>query len=137
MSGTLVALTGFAFLLVLIVLRAPIGLAMFLTGAAGYTYLSSGAAFFGYMKTNAYHQFANYTLSVIPLFILMGALAQRAGIAAALFKSSESVLGRYKGGLAMAVHRGLHGFRRDLRIVGRDHGHLRPRRAAGTQQVPL
>jgi C4-dicarboxylate transporter, DctM subunit len=103
MSGTSIALLGFAVMLGLMVLRAPIGFAMFLVGAVGYSYLSSPMAFFGYMKTNAYHQFANYTLSVIPLFILMGALAERAGIAAALFKAAEGALGRFRGGLAMAV----------------------------------
>ena len=77
MSGVTIALLGFALMLVLIALRAPIGLAMLLVGAGGYIQLSSSVAFFGYMKTNAYHQFANYTLSVIPLFILMGALAER------------------------------------------------------------
>jgi C4-dicarboxylate transporter, DctM subunit len=103
MTGTSVALLGFGIMLVLMVLRAPIGFAMFLVGAFGYAYLSSPAAFFGYMKTNAYHQFANYTLSVIPLFILMGALAERAGIAKALFKAAERALGGFRGGLAMAV----------------------------------
>jgi C4-dicarboxylate transporter, DctM subunit len=103
MSGITIALLGFAVMLLLIMLRAPIGFAMFAVGAAGYTYLSGGTAFFGYMKTNAYHQFANYTLSVIPLFILMGALAERAGIAGALFKSAEGAFGRFRGGLAMAV----------------------------------
>ena len=68
-----------------------------------HRYLSGSVAFFGYMKTNPYHQFANYTLSVIPLFILMGALAERAGIATALFKAAERALGRFRGGLAMAV----------------------------------
>ncbi len=72
MSGMTVAIVGFAAMLGLIVIRAPIGLAMLIVGAAGYMTLSSPMAFFGYMKTNAYHQFANYTLSVIPLFILMG-----------------------------------------------------------------
>ncbi|MGL4496295.1 MAG: TRAP transporter large permease subunit, partial [Beijerinckiaceae bacterium] len=103
MSGTMVALTGFAVMLLMIAVRAPIGFAMLLVGAAGYMHLSSGQAFFGYMKTNAYQQFANYTLSVIPLFILMGALAERAGIATALFKAAERGFGRFRGGLAMAV----------------------------------
>ena len=103
MSTITIALLGFALMLALIALRAPIGLAMLLVGSAGYVYLAGGNAFFGYMKTNPYHQFANYTLSVIPLFILMGSLAERAGIARALFKSAEGALGRYRGGLAMAV----------------------------------
>jgi C4-dicarboxylate transporter, DctM subunit len=103
MSGMTVALVGFGIMLLLMTLRAPIGFAMFLVGAVGYSFLSSPVAFFGYMKTNPYHQFANYTLSVIPLFILMGALAERAGIAAALFKAAERALGGFRGGLAMAV----------------------------------
>jgi TRAP-type C4-dicarboxylate transport system permease large subunit len=103
MSGTALALCGFAVMLALIALRAPIGLSLLVVGAAGYSYFSGWPAFFGYLKTNTYHQFANYTLSVIPLFILMGALAERAGFAQALFKSAERVLGRYRGGLAMAV----------------------------------
>ena len=103
MSGVTLALVGFAVMLLLIALRAPIGLAMLLVGAVGYAHLSGWHAFFSYIKTNTYHQFANYTLSVIPLFILMGALAERAGIARALFKSAEGALGRMKGGLAMSV----------------------------------
>jgi C4-dicarboxylate transporter, DctM subunit len=103
MSGLAVALTGFAVMLGLIALRAPIGLSMLLVGAVGYSHLASFNAFFSYMKTNAYHQFANYTLSVIPLFILMGALAERAGIARALFKASEALFERLRGGRAMAV----------------------------------
>lgn len=103
MTGIADAVIGFGVMLVLIALRAPIGLSMLLVGAAGYMHISSAHAFFGYMKTNAYHQFANYTLSVIPLFILMGALAERAGIARSLFKAAEGAFGRFRGGLAMAV----------------------------------
>lgn len=103
MSGTMLALGGFAIMLGLIALRAPIGLAMLLVGAAGYMQLSSANAFLAYIKTNTYHQFASYTLSVIPLFILMGALAERAGIAQALFKAAEGLFGRFRGGLGMAV----------------------------------
>ncbi|MCO4054131.1 MAG: TRAP transporter large permease [Bosea sp.] len=103
MSGMTLALAGFGVMLALIALRAPIGLSMLLVGAVGYAQLSSGAAFMAYIKTNTYHQFANYTLSVIPLFILMGALAERAGMASALFRSAQSLLGGLRGGLAMAV----------------------------------
>ncbi len=105
MSGVTVALIGFGLMLVLIALRCPIGLSMLLVGSGGYIVLhpSGSLAFFGYMKTNPYHQFANYTLSVIPLFILMGALAEKSGIAKALFKSAEGAFGRFRGWLAMAV----------------------------------
>ena len=103
MSGLTVAAIGFGAMLVLIALRMPVGLSMLVVGAIGYVHLSSWAAFFAYMKTNPYYQFANYTLSVIPLFILMGALAERAGISTSLFKAAEAFAGRMRGGLAMAV----------------------------------
>jgi tripartite ATP-independent transporter DctM subunit len=103
MSGLTVALIGFGVMLVLIGARAPVGLAMLVTGSVGYIYLSSWPAFLAYMKTNPYHQFANYTLSVIPLFVLMGALAERSGLSTALFRAASALIGRRRGGLAMAL----------------------------------
>ncbi|MBY0336728.1 MAG: TRAP transporter large permease [Acetobacteraceae bacterium] len=95
--------TGFAVLLLLIALRAPIALAMLLVGAGGYVHILDQAALFNYLKTTPYHLFANYTLSVIPLFILMGALAERGGLARDLFTAANLVMGRRPGGLAMSV----------------------------------
>jgi tripartite ATP-independent transporter DctM subunit len=103
MSGLAVAALGFAAMLALIAVRMPVGLSMLVTGAAGYVYLSGWLPFLAYMKTNPYYQFANYTLSVIPLFILMGALAERSGLSTALFRAAEAFAGRLRGGLAMAV----------------------------------
>jgi C4-dicarboxylate transporter, DctM subunit len=105
MTGTTLALVGFGAMLGAIALRIPIGLSMLFVGAVGYVAVhpSGLIAFVGYMKTNPYHQFANYTLSVIPLFILMGALAERAGISTALFRAAASLTGHMRGGLAMAV----------------------------------
>ncbi|MGK7866714.1 TRAP transporter large permease [Falsiroseomonas sp. E2-1-a20] len=97
------ALTGFAVLLALIALRAPVGLAMLLVGVGGYVHVLDWAALGNYMKTTPYHLFANYTLSVIPLFILMGALAERGGLARDLFAAANALIGRKPGGLAMGV----------------------------------
>jgi C4-dicarboxylate transporter, DctM subunit len=103
MSGLAVAALGFGAMLVLIALRAPVGLSMLVVGAIGYIHLSSWQAFFAYMKANPYYQFANYTLSVIPLFILMGALAEQSGMARDLFSAARSLVGHIRGGLALAV----------------------------------
>jgi tripartite ATP-independent transporter DctM subunit len=97
------AAAGFAALLVLIALRAPIALAMLLVGAAGYVHILDANALANYLKTTPYHLFANYTLSIIPLFILMGALAERGGLARDLFSAANALLGRRPGGLAMSV----------------------------------
>jgi len=97
MSGLTLAFIGFGAMLLLIAVRMPIGLSMLVVGALGFVHLSSWGAFFAYMKTNTYHQFANYTLSVIPLFILMGALAERSGLSQALFRAAEAFAGRLRG----------------------------------------
>jgi C4-dicarboxylate transporter, DctM subunit len=97
------AALGFAALLVLIALRAPVGLAMLLAGAGGYVHIVDAGTLLNYLKTTPYHLFANYTLSVIPLFILMGALAERGGLARDLFDAANALFGRKPGGMAMAV----------------------------------
>ena len=103
MSGTWIALIGFGGMLALIALRLHVGVAMFVAGCLGYMYLSSGSALFAFLKTNAYNLFASYTLSVIPLFILMGALAEQSGLSSALFRAAAAFMGQVRGGLAMAV----------------------------------
>lgn len=97
------AATGFAALMALIVLRAPIALAMLLVGAAGYVHVLDASALMNYLKTTPYHLFANHTLSIIPLFVLMGALAERGGLARDLFAAANALMGRRPGGLAMSV----------------------------------
>ena len=94
---------GFAALLLLIALRAPVGLAMLLVGAGGYLSIVDAGTLLNYLKTTPYHLFANYTLSVIPLFILMGALAERGGLARDLFDAANALFGRRPGGMAMGV----------------------------------
>ncbi|MBD9542733.1 MULTISPECIES: TRAP transporter large permease [Ensifer] len=110
MSGFAIAFVGFAAMLLLIAIRLPIALAMLAVGAAGYAYLSGPHALVYYLQTNTYSQFASYTLSVIPLFILMGALAEQSGIAATLFRVAERGFGRFKGGMPMAVIAACTGF---------------------------
>ncbi len=94
---------GFAVMLALIALRAPVGLAMLLVGIGGYHHIVGWAPLLNYLKTTPYHLFANYTLSVIPLFILMGALAERGGLARDLFAACNALVGHKRGGMAMGV----------------------------------
>jgi C4-dicarboxylate transporter, DctM subunit len=103
MSALTIAALGFAAMLALIALRMPVGPAMLLTGSLGYIWLAGLATFLNYMKSTPYYLFSNYTLSVIPLFILMGALAERSGLSTKLFTAAASLLGHRRGGMAMAV----------------------------------
>lgn len=84
-------------------LRAPVGLAMLLAGAGGYVAIAGWAPFLAYVKTTPYFLFSSYTLSVIPLFVLMGALAERAGMSQALFKAANGLVGHVRGGIAVAT----------------------------------
>lgn len=97
------AITGFVVMLALMALRLPIGLAMMLVGGVGYIQLNGLDPFLNYIRTTPYQIFANYTLSVIPLFVLMGAFAERSGLAGDLFKAASALVGHRRGGLGMAV----------------------------------
>ncbi|KFB08418.1 TRAP transporter large permease [Nitratireductor basaltis] len=89
-------------LLLAIILRAPIGLAMAMIGGTGYMAISSPAALQAYLASAWPDKFLSYDFAIIPLFILMGHLATRTGISAALFGASNAWIGHWRGGLAMA-----------------------------------
>jgi C4-dicarboxylate transporter DctM subunit len=103
MSGIAIAAIGFAVMLGLIAIRMPIGLAMLVVGGAGYVHFTSTAGFLNYIKTTPYHLFSNYTLSVIPLFVLMGSIAERTGLSVSLFRAAGTLVGHRRGGLGMAL----------------------------------
>ena len=103
MSGGAIAFLGFAAMLALIALRMPVALAMWVVGVAGYVHFMGVPAFMQWIKTTPYHLFANFTLSVIPLFILMGAFAEKSGLSTLLFRAAAAVVGHRRGGLAMGV----------------------------------
>ena len=110
MSALQIAGLGFAGMLALVAIRMPVGLALLVAGSAGYTALAGWPVFLNYMKSTPYYLFSNYTLSVIPLFILMGAFAERSGLASDLFRAASALIGRMRGGLAMAVIAACMGF---------------------------
>ena len=103
MSPVTLALAIFAIMLVLMALRTPIAVAMFVAGCAGYIAQAGWAPLSSFLNTQAFARFASYDLSVIPLFILMGNFATQGGISKALFGFAAAVMGRFRGGLAMAA----------------------------------
>jgi C4-dicarboxylate transporter DctM subunit len=103
MSALSLAVTIFGIMLVLMAVRVPIAIAMFGAGTAGYLMQSGWGAYSSFLNTQAFARFASYDLSVIPLFILMGNFATQGGISKALFQFAAGVMGRFKGGLAMAA----------------------------------
>ena len=103
MTAITLALSIFGVMLVLMAIRIPIAVAMFGAGTAGYLMQTGWGAYSSFLNTQAFARFASYDLSVIPLFILMGHFATQGGISKSLFQFAASVMGGFKGGLAMAA----------------------------------
>ncbi len=104
MTALEIGIASFPALLILIFIRVPIGLAMFLTGLIGL-YLVTGNLNLplGRLKSETYTTFSSYSLSIVPMFLLMGHFATLGGMSTALFKAAEGFLGHRKGGVAMAA----------------------------------
>ncbi|WP_370285887.1 TRAP transporter large permease [Pseudooceanicola nanhaiensis] len=104
MSNIEIGLWSFPALMLLIFLRMPIGLAMFATGMVGLGLINGGNAVgLAKLKTETYSTFSSYSLSIVPLFLLMGQFATLGGMSQALFRAAESWLGHRRGGVAMAA----------------------------------
>ena len=104
MSDLAIGLVSFPALLTLIFLRVPIGLAMFLAGLVGLVAVTGDARLpVARLKAETYTTFSNYSLSIVPMFLLMGHFATLGGMSQALFKAAEGFLGHRKGGVAMAA----------------------------------
>jgi C4-dicarboxylate transporter DctM subunit len=102
MSPVMLTLTIFGIMLALMAIRTPIAIAMFAAGTVGYVMQAGWQPLASFLNTQAFARFASYDLSVIPLFILMGNFATQGGLSRALFEFAAAVMGRFKGGLAMA-----------------------------------
>ena len=104
MSNVELALWSFPLLLLVIFVRVPIGLSMLVCGIGGaWAIYGNYAPILSQLKQVTYSTFSNYSLSVIPLFLLMGQFAALGGLSQALFKAAEAWIGHRKGGVAMAA----------------------------------
>jgi tripartite ATP-independent transporter DctM subunit len=103
MSGVGIALLFLALMLVLMGLRVPIAIAMLLTGMVGYAAIAGWSPLLNHLKSAAFARYSNYDLSVVPMFLLMGNLASRGGLSAALFNAANAFIGHFRGGIAMAA----------------------------------
>jgi tripartite ATP-independent transporter DctM subunit len=103
-------LIGLGALIALIAVRVPIAHAMLLVGATGIAVLSGPAILLSQLKTLVYSQFSIYDLSVLPMFVLMGNIASRAGLSRDLFRAANAWLGWLRGGVAMSAIAACAGF---------------------------
>jgi len=106
-----ISLIGFAVLMIFIFARVPLGVAMGVVGVCGFAYVQveefgnprGWDAAFNMISQVAFETGLSYSLSVVPLFILMGNFITEAGLSKQLYRASNAFLGHFKGGLALAT----------------------------------
>jgi len=103
MSPMIVGLIGFIVIILLLLLNTPVAVAMGVVGVVGFGYLVGWSESLSILKTVPYLSLANYGMSVIPLFLLMGSFCFYAGISQQLYHTVYKWLGQFRGGLAMAT----------------------------------
>lgn len=102
MDRDLVALLGFVGMFAMMALRVPIGVAMAVAGVGGFALLSGLKPALNLLANVPLSVLTDYNLSVIPMFILMGAFASQSGMSNELFAAGRAWLGHRRGGLALA-----------------------------------
>lgn len=102
MSALAIGGLGVAFLLLLIFLRVPVAIALAASGIAGYAAIEGWPRTLQMAGTVPFTLATAYTFSVIPLFVLMGAVASRANMARELFEACNAAFSGFRGALANA-----------------------------------
>lgn len=104
MTGLELSIIAFVVMLIAIFLRMPIGVSMAFTGFIGtWIVLGSPNAVLSQLKSLTYDTFASYSLSIVPMFLLMGQFATKSGMSGALFRAAADWVGHRKGGMAIAA----------------------------------
>ena len=103
MDPTTVGVIGLVVLVIALFSRMPVGFVMALIGFLGFSYLVSLEGGLRLFAKDIFVIFGSYSLTVIPLFILMGQIAFHAGISRRLYDTAYTFLGHFPGGLAMAT----------------------------------
>lgn len=100
MSDVTLSVLGIVFMFILMLLRMPVGFAMFFAGFVGFALVVSPRAAYSILSTDIWQGFASYGLGVIPMFVFMGQIAFRAGVTEKLYSAAYKWVGHMKGGMA-------------------------------------
>ena len=103
MEPTTIGLIGLAVLIIFLFSRMPVGFVMALLGFLGFSFVVSWESGLRIMAKDFFSIFGSYSLTVVPLFILMGQIAFYAGISRRLFDTAYSWVGSLPGGLGIAT----------------------------------
>jgi len=110
LSSLALGFSGFAAIIVLIGLRVPVGLALAAVAIGGLTLIAGLDVALSLLRILPFDFISNWDLSAIPMFLLMGAVAHRAGMTANLFEAARLWFGGLPGGLAVATNFACAGF---------------------------
>jgi C4-dicarboxylate transporter, DctM subunit len=110
MNPVTIGIIGILIMLFLLAFRVGIGLAMGVAGTIGLVWLRGLTPGLEFVGSVPYTTAANYTMSAIPLFVVMGNFAFYSGISKELFFATYQWLGHMRGGLAIATTAGCAGF---------------------------
>lgn len=103
MDPLLIGVAGIAILILLLFSKMPIGAGMAMVGFLGFAAVVGFQPALGVLRTVPYTALSEHSLSVIPLFLLMGAFAFNSGMSEDLFNAVYKWLGHFRGGVAMAT----------------------------------
>src|SRR6202158_1426901 len=110
MSTDAVAVLGFVALFALMLLRVPVGMAMGLVGVSGFGYLVGATPALKMVGQTSMATVTDYTVGVLPMFLLMGAFVSRSGMSRELFHAANRFVGHLRGGLGIATIAACAGF---------------------------
>lgn len=102
-SPELIGWIGLIVMIILLFAGLGIGFAMGFIGFVGFIAIGGLIPALNVLSTVPYEMMCNYTISVIPLFLLMGIVAANTGISSDLYKAANTWVGQIRGGLAMAT----------------------------------
>jgi C4-dicarboxylate transporter DctM subunit len=103
MSPAFIGVAGVLVLFALLLLRVPVWVALVLVGFFGNVVLAGWPGAFALAGTAPFDVASAYTLSVVPLFILMGEVASESKLSGGLFNAARVILSGFRGGLAVAT----------------------------------
>ena len=103
MDPSIAGVIGIGVMILLFMIRMPVSYVMILVGFFGFSLLTNFNAGLSLLSRSIYDTFSSYSLSTIPLFVLMGQLAFNGGIGRELYATAYSFFGHIRGGLAMST----------------------------------
>lgn len=103
MTPEVIGILGLIVFFILLLLNMPIGLALLITGFGGYILISGWDVALNQLGSSSFGTAASYSLSVMPMFILMGMFLSNSGLSRDLFDAVNKIIGHWRGGLGLAT----------------------------------